>query len=386
MSKRPRGKAEIALSARTATCADLEPMILRVTRRPDLHPLMRSRSVLIAENPTSGFPASLTTAAGPFESSDSFVATLPEELAYLEEGDVVRISPVSGEVRVMFRVSSKHNSVFVTERCNSNCLMCSQPPRAVNDDHLIDEWLEAMPLLPRDHQQLGVTGGEPGMLGRRLVQLLRSALNWMPSCHIDVLSNGRYHGTTTLAESLAQLPGIERVLFTVPLYGSTGRRHDWVVNSSGAFEETIQGLLNMYKAGIRCEIRVVLHAQTAPVLPEIAEFVRVNLPFVERVAFMGMEHVGFALANYDDLKIDPVDYQANLEDAARTLEMGGVPALIYNLPHCVLTEENRPRAVKSISDWKNSFPDACTGCPMKADCCGVFSWGEIERSRLFGAW
>ena len=53
-------------------------------------------------------------------------------------------------------------------------------------------------------------------------------------------------------------------------------------------------------AAPRIEIRVVLHKQTAPAPAEIAEFIARNLPFVEQVALMGLEMIGFARANIAD--------------------------------------------------------------------------------------
>src|SRR5450755_1812421 len=48
----------------------------------------------------------------------------PPGLDYLTDDDVVQLAP-SGIVRVLFRRSSRHNTILVTEQCNSYCLMCS---------------------------------------------------------------------------------------------------------------------------------------------------------------------------------------------------------------------------------------------------------------------
>jgi hypothetical protein len=47
---------------------------------------------------------------------------------------VLRIEPETGRVRVLYRRSSRHNFFLVTERCNNYCLMCSQPPKSVDDE------------------------------------------------------------------------------------------------------------------------------------------------------------------------------------------------------------------------------------------------------------
>jgi hypothetical protein len=52
---------------------------------------------------------------------------------YLGDGDVLGVDHSSGKFRTLFRRNSAHNSFLVTERCNNYCLMCSQPPKDVDD-------------------------------------------------------------------------------------------------------------------------------------------------------------------------------------------------------------------------------------------------------------
>src|SRR5690242_3793572 len=54
---------------------------------------------------------------------------LPSSFGYLGEADVLRISPHRFGVRTLYRNSTRFNTILLTERCNSYCLMCSQPPK-----------------------------------------------------------------------------------------------------------------------------------------------------------------------------------------------------------------------------------------------------------------
>src|SRR5262245_28789371 len=49
---------------------------------------------------------------------------------HLDDGDIVVLNP-GGFVRTLFKRGSPHNALFTTDRCNSFCLMCSQPPKAI---------------------------------------------------------------------------------------------------------------------------------------------------------------------------------------------------------------------------------------------------------------
>ena len=106
---------------------------------------------------------------------------IPESLHYLSEGDIIRISPRSGELWVMYRRNSAFNSMLLTERCNSYCVMCSQPPKAGDDGHLVRAYLEAIPLMSLETRELGITGGEPTLLGEGFLEVIRTCKERLPS-------------------------------------------------------------------------------------------------------------------------------------------------------------------------------------------------------------
>src|SRR5215831_10483314 len=79
--------------------------------------------------------------------------------------------------------------------------------------------------------------------------------------------------------------------------------------------KTVLGILKLKNSGQRVEIRVVLHAITAPRIVATCQWLARNLPFLDHVALMGLENTGFAKANEKALWIDPVDYQDLLAEA-----------------------------------------------------------------------
>ena len=121
----------------------------------------------------------------------SKVVTLPSPFAYLAGGDVLSLRPKQKRVRTLFRRRSKHNAFLVTERCNHYCLMCSQPPRNVDDSWLLDEIRSCLPLIDKATQSLGFTGGEPLLEWRRFLRVLGDCGETLPDTAIHVLSNGR---------------------------------------------------------------------------------------------------------------------------------------------------------------------------------------------------
>ena len=190
--------------------------------------------------------------------------------------------------------------------------MCSQPPRNIDDGWILDEIAECIELIDPATETIGFTGGEPLLEWQRFIAVLASRCgDRLPETTVHVLTNGRAFSADEVASAWAAV-GHKRLMVGIPIYSAVDAVHDYVVQARGAFDETVLGILRLKDKGQRVEVRVVLHAVTAPRLRETCTWLARNLPFVDHVALMGLENTGFALANQDLLWIDPLDYRADL--------------------------------------------------------------------------
>lgn len=304
---------------------------------------------------------------------------LPDEFSYLANGDVIRISPKANQVRALYRRQSPHNNFLVTERCNHYCLMCSQPPKDIDDSWIVQEILDAIPLIDPATAELGFTGGEPTLLGEQFLAILRTAKSYLPRTAVHVLSNGRLFADSEFARRYAEIDHPD-IMIGIPIYSDISTIHDYVVQADGAFDETLRGIMNLKQYGQRVEIRVVVHCQTYQRLPQLAEFLVRNLTFVDQVALMGLEITGFTRANLGALWIDPFDYQRELYQAVSYLADSRMNVSIYNHQLCVLDRRLWPFARKSISDWKNEYLPACANCAERENCGGLFASAKLRHS------
>ena len=236
----------------------------------------------------------------------------------LSRGDVITVSE-RGRIHRHFRVKSRNNAFLVTEACNNLCIMCPQPPKPQSEvnETAIEERIRQTLLLIDDTclpDSFCITGGEPTMLKEGLIRIVAGISTRAPRALIHLLTNGRYlaneHYTARLADA-----GKQQLLAGIPLFGHTSEIHDYVVQSSGAFGQTMSGLINCYRRGIKIELRVVLHKTTVEYLKSLAEFISRNLFFVQHVALMGMENMGFAKLNREQVFIDPWEYKDVLSEA-----------------------------------------------------------------------
>ncbi|WP_411878561.1 His-Xaa-Ser system radical SAM maturase HxsC [Polaromonas sp. YR568] len=360
----------------------LEPQLFTLSTNRNLPERMRRNFAFLCDGGSMphGYAAYVAKSGATIIAGENTgpVFQLPVELSYLADGDVVRVNPSNNSLHALFRKSSKHNTILLTEQCNHYCLMCSQPPKDIDDSWLMDEAMQLVELIPLETTNIGFSGGEPTLYGQRFIDLMRRTKNLLPATHVDVLSNGRAFRDPHFSRALGEVAHPNLTL-GIPIYSDDPVRHDYVVQSDGAFDETIRGILNLKRERQRVEIRIVIHKQTVERLVETCEFIARNLLFVDHVALMGLEITGFTRANLDKLWVDPYEYQDILAEATHVLNSYGIKTSVYNHQLCVIKREVEANYTKSISDWKNEYVDACQGCSRMNDCGGFFSSSKMYR-------
>lgn len=371
----------ITLRTRGDSTGTAERVLGRVVHAHIIDPAARRDRILVADTLMSelspadyeGYSAVITQSA--LKSGIAEQLTIPvisaQSIDHLKDGHLVIVEPRTGFVLTMFRPESRHNVIFTTERCNSNCLMCSQPPKDTNDDFRVLEYLRLISLIEEQPKFLCITGGEPTLLGDGLLMILEALKKKCPDTSVQMLTNGRSFSDPSIAEALARI-GHEHLICAIPLYADVAGVHDYIVQAQGAFDQTVEGIYNAARAGLRIEIRVVLHKQSIPRLQQLVEFIYRTFPFTSHVALMGLENMGYVKKNWDTLWIDPVEYAEKLEEAVRFLWLRRMTVSIYNLQLCLLPKTLWYFARRSISDYKNIYIEECNECAQRDNCAGLF--------------
>lgn len=272
-----------------------------------------------------------------------------------------------------FDIQSNDNTLFATSQCNNRCVMCCQPPMNVDDiDSLYEENLKRIRTAPKDIPLIGITGGEPTLLGDKLVSLIEEIRAHLPESEIQLLSNGRKFADLDFTKKIAEA-GRGKLYVGTELHSDYYKDHDMIAGSKGAYQETIKGIYNLTTCETPIELRVIMCSMNYKRLYNIAEFIHRNMPFVGWVAFMGMEHTGYAVKNFKKVWIEPQEYQEELYQAVRFLTDWNYNVSIFNIPLCLLPKYLHDYARKSISDWKNTYLPVCEQCSLKNSCCGFFT-------------
>ena len=270
---------------------------------------------------------------------------------------------------LLFRIENRELTFFITSKCNHHCIMCPQKLDIDSQDNdlILQRVIEN--LYYDDLDGICFTGGEPMLKMQFIEQVLQKAPERV---FITILTNGSILPSEQILKS-------HRVKLCVPLYAPFDELHNKMTGSD-SFYKVVENLIKISHYETLIELRFVLTAQNWQCLSEYARFVWRNLPFVQDVAFMGLELTADALKNKSELWVNPRDYVGELQKAVEYLDDCSVSAWIYNLPLCLLEEKYQCFAVKSISPWKVRYLSKCETCTMKADCGGMFfsDVGEFE--------
>lgn len=279
-------------------------------------------------------------------------------------------------------INSNDNTLFVTAQCNNRCIMCCQPPEKVDDmDRLFIQNMDRIKSAPKNLPIVGITGGEPTLLGERLVELMQAIRRELPNTGIHLLSNGRSFRDPAYAKRIVEAGG-DKLMVGIPLHADYEKDHDRIAGAKGAYVETMLGLYNLAMQGACIELRIVMNRLNHTRFLSMAEFIHKNLSFVAWTAFMGMERIGFADQHYERIWIEPKEYVNGLSEAIQFLDDWHHEVAIYNIPLCLLPEKMYGFAKQSISDWKNYYPPFCEPCNLKEKCCGLFSTSRVAYEGL----
>lgn len=286
------------------------------------------------------------------------------------EGDIVGISS-DGFVSVLWERDSYQNVLFLTDSCNTRCKMCPQPPRQHDPSH-IEKANRILNLIKKkDIKNICITGGEPTLLKEDFPKILNRCVSEHPEARIEILSNGQTFSDFQYAKKIAALSA-ENVRFCISLHGDTDNIHDEIVQKTGAFHKTHQGIHNLTKLGVSIELRYVINKYNYSRLDRMAEYISRNYPFISHFAVMGLEMTGLALDNKSEVWIDPIDYSKQLERFVVEANRRNLPVSLYNHQLCVIPKIAWPIAKQSISEWKKDYKEECLKCSVKEQCGGLF--------------
>ena len=217
--------------------------------------LDRGKSILVTDEPPRflfGYKAVISSKG---KTKGKYPYLSVNEISTFNEGDVISVND-KGEIIFLYEINSPHNAIMATEKCNHRCIMCPQPP-VVQEKDRTDFNINLIPLFDKSTKEIGITGGEPTLIGDKLFTLILRIKKTLPKAGISLLSNGVRFADKSYALKLAQCQHRD-LQIDIPLFSDIPDEHNRIVGAK-TFYKTVQGLYNLALFKQKIGIRIVIH-------------------------------------------------------------------------------------------------------------------------------
>ncbi len=304
-----------------------------------------------------------------------------EMINYCDNFDVVFINE-QGRGYLCYNNRSEDNALVLTQRCNSNCIMCPTAEGIRRKDNVALSPLEVLQLIkyiPSDTKHITITGGEPFLIRDIIFDILAECKKRLNSTTFLLLTNGRAFAYKDYVDKFINTKP-DNIVVGIPIHGYNPTTHDYITQAKGSFLQTMVGIRNLLNNNVNVEIRLVISKLNMDFIDKIADLIINEIPDVSSVKFMGLEMLGNAAKHQDKVWIPYKVAFEKSKSAILKIIKSGIDVRLYNFPLCAVDEEFHMICAKSITDYKVKFPDECDSCSKKSICGGIFS-GTMRLSK-----
>lgn len=264
--------------------------------------------------------------------------------------------------------------VYVTNQCNSNCIMCPDSvklrtrPNEVTMENLLEQIGEINP----EAEHVDITGGEPTLLKEQLPELIEAVFRQAPDAEVLMLSNGRSFAAGGYTERFSAFAH-RRLKIEIPIHGDCAELHDRIAGCPESFVQTRAGIHHLLEAGVEVGIRIVVSRMNYSRLNELIWSISREFPEIKYVNLMGMEVLGNAWKNREQVWIEFDEVKDSLQQAVEQCFVCGIIPSLYNYPLCLFDRKYWYCYRNSISDYKIRYFEECEKCTEKSRCGGFFA-------------
>jgi len=259
----------------------------------------------------------------------------------------------------------------ITDKCNVNCIFCSNEDFNVYYDpplyrpHTLEELKEYFKKqIPLSEDNITLTGGEP-TLRKDLVSILQFITDRYPKATITLLTNGRLFSYKKYCDDFKKFKNLE---IEIALNSHKKEIHDACTMCRGSFEQTDKGIKNLLAAGITTNLRIIVTKLNYENLVDSAEYISKNYSGINKIVIIYPRIKGRALEHKNELIVSYGKIMPHLNNALSLLVKKKIGFQLLHFPFCIIVKRY----------WKNTLKnpykvvlDACRKCSQYDECPGV---------------
>ncbi len=275
----------------------------------------------------------------------------------------------------------------LTMACNERCPFCNVPAedyrRKTPPPEEVERQLQQF--FDDNAGTLTISGGEPTLLRKRLVALVKRAREGgIPFVELQT------NAVLIDAEYAAELADAGVTSAFVSLLSHVAEHHDDLAGLEGAFGRCLTGIDAMLGKGIEVTLNPVLALQTQGLFADFVRFVAERLPGVTTISVSAVQPHGRAGRGDHPTQLLP-DYAVLAEqipEARRVAEAAGIRMVnpYCGLPLCVGWQSDADRCVEAFEaargGWRPTPGIENLGDKRQDAPCASCAW----RTRCGGAW
>jgi len=264
--------------------------------------------------------------------------------------------------------------ICVWNKCNSKCLMCSNPSEFQSRDSYKDYGFDALKQridkINLVDDKIILTGGEP-TIHPEFFKVISYIRKKFPNMIIELDTNGRrfYY-----PEFVKKLFSFNKINILTVLHGFNAKTHDAVTRAPGSFSQTVEGIKNVFKyknLGLHnIELRIVVTKLTYKYIEKILTFAKKEFPEFDRIVIIFMEMEGQAKKNFKAVGLTYAEFQDYIPKIAKW-----IPKFkefrFYHFPLCIINYRLWKHTWRTLPDYEVTFLPECKNCLYKKYCLGI---------------
>jgi len=264
--------------------------------------------------------------------------------------------------------------ICIWNKCNSKCLMCSNPSdfqaRDPYKDYSFNALKERIDRIKLIDDKIILTGGEP-TIHPDFLKLLSFIRKKFPSTTIELDTNGRRFSYSSFTKEVLSFNNIN--VYT-SLHGFDAKTHDAVTRTPGSFSQTVKGIQNLLKykgLGLyELELRIIITKLTYQYVEKILKFIKGKFPQIDRIVVIFMEMEGQAGNNFKIVGLTHSQFQEFIPGIAKW-----IPKFkefrFYHFPLCMINQSLWKYTWRTLPKYEVTFLPRCENCLYKKYCLGI---------------